>query len=775
MITGLYSIISGLCLLLVFVLYVRMVTSVVRSEKRDIYVGIMIIGMLYLFTDMLWGVIYDNLIPIPVELQRIIYAVYYSGSAVLSYRWFLYVEYMQESVFYKNKAFRTLSKLPMMFVVVVAVLSIWTGWFFYIDEAGIYCRGPLYVPQLIFTYGYILFAAIKLTFRMFATKDFESQNTYMIMLSYFVFPVVFGVLQITNQDMPFLCIGIALATLQTYLFYVTFERERELSVSKIHSLSRLFISSYFVDLRTGKREYLSKADETADEYLTGDFYKRVPDGYEDAIRSYVEEYVHSDDRQTYLSMCERKYMEQHLSVGNQFYFFNYRQKAAGKEKWYRMHVIASSFQNSGEVATVVMAVMDVDEQVRKDIRQKEVVEEALVEAEEANRAKSNFLSNMSHDIRTPMNAILGFTLLAQEHVEEKEEVQGYLEKISSAGKHLLSLINDILDMSRIESGKISIQEDEVSLRDVIQEVRNLIQPMAEAQAQNFDIHVDITNNYVFCDKLRLNQVLINLLGNAIKFTPAKGNISLDIRQEMVAPPGYGVYIFRVKDTGIGIAPEFHDKIFEAFEREKATEQSGIQGTGLGLAITKNIVRLMGGKISVESELGKGTEFIVKVVFLLQDVADDEGLQEEQRMQIEAQERAQEEKERRALFTNRKLLLVEDNELNRQIARILLKEQGFILEEAVNGQEAVERIKASKEGEFDFILMDIQMPVMNGYEATKEIRALPNRILANIPILAMTANAFDEEKKKALSCGMNGHITKPIDVNILFKTIEGILK
>ena len=399
----------------------------------------------------------------------------------------------------------------------------------------------------------------------------------------------------------------------------------------------------------------------------------------------------------------------------------------------------------------------------------------MVEAEEANRAKSNFLSNMSHDIRTPMNAILGFTLLAQEHVEEKEEVQGYLEKISSAGKHLLSLINDILDMSRIESGKISIQEDEVSLRDVIQEVRNLIQPMAEAQAQNFDIHVDITNNYVFCDKLRLNQVLINLLGNAIKFTPAKGNISLDIRQEMVAPPGYGVYIFRVKDTGIGIAPEFHDKIFEAFEREKATEQSGIQGTGLGLAITKNIVRLMGGKISVESELGKGTEFIVKVVFLLQDVADDEGLQEEQRMQIEAQERAQEEKERRALFTNRKLLLVEDNELNRQIARILLKEQGFILEEAVNGQEAVERIKASKEGEFDFILMDIQMPVMNGYEATKEIRALPNRILANIPILAMTANAFDEEKKKALSCGMNGHITKPIDVNILFKTIEGILK
>lgn len=773
--TGIYSIVSGLCLLMVFVLYLRMVSSVVRSEKRDIYVGIMIVGMIYLFTDMLWGVIYDELIPIPLGLQKVIYAVYYSGSAVLSYRWFLYVEYMQESIFIKNKPLRLVSRLPMVFVVAVAVLSMWTGWFFYIDEVSGYCRGPLYIPQLIFTYGYIIFAAVKLAIRMVSTRDFESQNTYMIMLSYFIFPVVFGILQIENQNMPFLCIGIAMATLQTYLFYVTFERERELSVSKIHSLTRLFMSSYFLDLRTGKREYLSKVDDAVGEYLTGDFYKEAPDGYEDAIRLYVDEYVHEDDRDTYRSMCDIKYMEKHLSVENQFYFFNYRQKASGIEKWYRMHVIASSFLPSGEVSNVVMAVMDVDEQVRKDIRQKEVVEEALVQAENANRAKSNFLSNMSHDIRTPMNAILGFTLLAQEHIEEKSVVEGYLEKISSAGNHLLSLINDILDMSRIESGKISILEDEVSLREVVQDVKNLIQPMAEAQQQVFNIHVDITNNYVFCDKLRLDQVLINLLGNAVKFTPAKGEITLDIRQEMVAPPGYGVYIFRVKDTGIGIAPEFHDKIFEAFEREKSTEQSGIQGTGLGLAITKNIVKLMGGKISVESELGQGTEFIVKVVFLLQDIEEDEGVREEERLQIEALEQAQEEEERKALFKNRKLLLVEDNDLNRQIARILLREQGFVVEEAVNGQEAVEKIKASKENEFDFVLMDIQMPIMNGYEATKEIRNLPNRILANIPILAMTANAFDEEKKKALSCGMNGHISKPIDVNILFKTIEGILK
>lgn len=772
--TGLYSIISGLCLMLMVVLYSRMISRFARNEKRDIYVSLMIVGMIYLATDVMWGIIYDHLVPIPIPVQRIIYAVYYMTSAMLSYQWFIYVEYMQESVFYKNRMIRRLARIPMLFVSAASVLSIWNGMFFYIDAQGMYCRGEWYTAQLMLTYGYILFAAGKLAYHVIVTKDFETQNTYLIMLSYFVFPVVFGILQIFHANKPFLCIGIALATLQTYLFYVTYERERELSTSKIHSLTRLFISSYYLDLQTGKSEYLSKEEERTEKFLTGSFYKEVPEQYTDAIQAYVEKYVHRDDKETCLMKCGKTYMVRHLSEEKQFYSFNYRQIAGGQEKWYRMHVIAASFLPSGDVSSVVMAIMDVDNQVRYDITQKAAVEEALVQAENANKAKSNFLSSMSHDIRTPMNAIIGFSSLAQNHMEDKNMVRSYLEKILSAGQHLLNLINDILDMSRIESGKIHIQEDEVSLKEVVHDIENLMQSMVEEKRLQFVINKNIVNNYVFCDKLRLNQMLINLLGNAVKFTPEGGTITLDIKQEMAAPEGYGIYFFKVRDTGIGIAKEFHAKIFEAFEREKGTEQSGIQGSGLGLAITKNIVEMMGGRISLESELGKGTEFTIKVMFALQDVYEDE-LSVEDTLEQKRLRESFEREERKELFRNRKILLVEDNSLNREIARILLKEEGFIVEEAVNGEEAVNILAKAKENEYALILMDIQMPVMDGYEATKEIRNLSNRILAHTPIIAMTANAFEEEKKKALACGMNGHVSKPMDVNILFKIIEGILK
>ncbi len=768
-----YSIVSGLCVLLVFVLYTRMVTKVERSEKRDNYVDIMTISMIYLALDVLWGVIYADLLPMPVFIQKVIYALYYSASAILSYRWFVYVEFMQGSILYKNPVTRRISQLPMFFVVVVAVLSIWTKSLFYINEQGVYSRGDWYIPQLIFTYGYIIFAAAKLLIRMLLNKDFQEQNTYMTMLSYFVFPVVFGVLQIANQDMPYLCIGIALATLQTYLFNVNFEQERELSTSKIHSFTRLFISSYYLNLQTGIREYLSNQEEKVEAYLTGEFYKEAPDNYEEAIHMYADVFVHKDDRETYRTKCARNYMEKHLSVDNLFYSFNYRQVTAGKEKWYRMHVIAASFLPNGVASHVVMAVMDVDKQIATEIKQQQAVEEALIQAESANKAKSTFLSNMSHDIRTPMNAIIGFTNLAQTHIDNKELVSRYLEKIVSASNHLLSLINDILDMSRIESGKIQIQEDEMSIVEAVRDVKNLIQPMAEEKKIQFTINMDIKNNHIYCDKLRLNQILINLLGNAVKFTPERGEITLDIKQEPLAPEGYGVYIFKVKDNGIGIAPEFLDKIFKAFEREKAKVAQGIQGTGLGLSITKSMVELMGGKISVDSQVGQGSEFTVKVVFMLQDTdKDDYSVEDLTKRQLEEKQNKQE--ERRNLFAGKKILLVEDNNLNREITRMLLIEAGFVIDEAVNGQEAVEKVKASEVGEYAVVLMDIQMPIMDGYEATKQIRRLPVRALANVPILAMTANAFAEERRKAMSCGMNGHISKPMDINILFETIEGIL-
>ena len=324
----------------------------------------------------------------------------------------------------------------------------------------------------------------------------------------------------------------------------------------------------------------------------------------------------------------------------------------------------------------------------------------------------------------------------------------------------MNLINDVLDMSRIESGKIQIEEEENCLTELLEEVHSMMLPQAEEKNLTFVTNYEIVNNYVYCDKLRLNQVLINLLGNAVKFTPTGGMISMEIKQDITAPKGYGVYTITVQDSGVGIASEFIDKLFTPFEREKNSTASGIQGTGLGLSITKNIVELMGGKITVESTVGKGTKFIVKVVFMLQENS--------KRKEVS-------EIDYKALFAGKRILLVEDNDLNREIARMLLAEAGFILEEAVDGRIAVDMVQKAKPGYYDLVLMDIQMPNMDGYEATRHIRGMANEALANIPIVAMTANAFAEEKKEALSCGMDGHIAKPIEVNLLFKTLKEILK
>ena len=526
-----------------------------------------------------------------------------------------------------------------------------------------------------------------------------------------------------------------------------------------------------------------------------------------------------------------------------------------------------------------------------------LLEEKLRKAEAAEKAKTMFLSNMSHDIRTPMNAIIGFTTLAETNIDNKERVQDYLKKILSSSNHLLSLINDILDMSRIESGRLNIEEKPVSISDIFRDMRNIIQTqMATKQLNFFMDTVDVIDEDIYCDKLHINQILLNLLSNAIKFTPAGGSVSLTIKQKYGAPKGYGSYEIRVKDTGLGMSEEFAKHVFEPFERERTSTVSGIQGTGLGMAITKNIVDAMGGTIECITEQGKGTEFIINLEFRLQgekkqveviqelaglralvvdddfntcdsvtkmliqlgmraewtlrgkeavlhashagDVGDpfiayiiDWSLPDLNGIEVARQIRsiapkdvpiivltaydwtAIEEEARKAgvtAFVNKpiflselretlisviggakaeeaspipkntdeligkRLLLVEDNELNREIAEEILIEGGIKVDTAEDGTEAVRKVCASEPGYYDLILMDIQMPVMNGYEATKRIRSLENKELANIPIVAMTANAFDEDVKAAEAAGMNGHLAKPINIEKLFEVLKYII-
>ena len=567
----------------------------------------------------------------------------------------------------------------------------------------------------------------------------------------------------------------------------------------------------------------------------------------------------------------------------------------GEKHWIAAEAVMVNDENNQNRLVYSSRMIDAAKKEEEDRRK--VLQDALDMAEQANKAKSTFLSNMSHDIRTPMNAIIGFATLASANIGNEEKIKEYLSKILSSSNHLLSLINDVLDMSRIESGKINLEEQKANLSDIFHDIKTIIS--GQIHAKQLELYMDImdvTDEDVFCDKTRLNQVLLNLLSNAIKFTPAGGTVSVRIAQLPGASKGIGFYEIRVKDTGIGMSQKFAEKIFEPFERERTSTVSKIQGTGLGMAISKNIIDMMGGTIEVHTEQGKGTEFVIRLTLRLQSerrsiekiaeleglkalVVDDDyntcdsvtkmlaqvGMRSEWTISgKEAVLRAKnafersdafhayiidwrlpdmngievtrqirrlgddtpiiiltaydwsdiEEEARNAGvtafcskpmfmsdlretlltaigkteesvenplhvsdeengFKNKRLLLVEDNELNQEIALEILGEYGFMIDTANNGLEAVEKVASSKPGDYDLILMDIQMPVMDGHEATKRIRNLKEPALANIPILAMTANAFDEDRKAALECGMNGFLSKPIEIKQVIQALSDL--
>lgn len=396
------------------------------------------------------------------------------------------------------------------------------------------------------------------------------------------------------------------------------------------------------------------------------------------------------------------------------------------------------------------------------------METEKIKAEEGNRAKSVFLSNMSHDIRTPMNAIVGYINLAEREDITFEEMKDYLAKIKGSSHHLLALINDILEMSRIESGKMQLDPAPCDLKEVMEEVRDLFSTQMAEKEIDYNVDISgISNGKVYCDRILLNRVLLNLVSNAYKFTPTGGKVSVSAAETPDGDGEHGEYEISISDSGIGMSEEFAAKVFEAFERERTSTVSKIQGTGLGMSITKSIIDLMGGTISVDTKQGRGTTFTVKLRF---------DLQEENRDQLDAAAE-QEMKERHNVtvdFNRMRLLLVEDVPINREIAVMQLTGIGFAVETAENGREGVEALMAAGPGYFSAVLMDIQMPVMDGYEAARTIRALPDEALAGVPIIAMTANAFSEDVKKAEEAGMNGHIAKPIDMNAMINVLRDVL-
>ena len=399
------------------------------------------------------------------------------------------------------------------------------------------------------------------------------------------------------------------------------------------------------------------------------------------------------------------------------------------------------------------------QQEELQIRNEELTAEKL-RAELAGKAKTTFLFNMSHDIRTPMNAIIGYIELAKKEKNIPATINDFLGKIETSGKNLLALINDVLEMSRIENGKLELEEDDADICKLFDEVRDVFAMQMESKKINFTVDTSqVENRFVVCDINQLDRVLLNLLSNAYKFTPEGGSISVKLSQTGTEN-NFGAYEIRVKDTGIGMTKEFAEKVFDAFERERTSTVSGIQGTGLGMAITKSIVDMMRGEINLVTEKDKGTEFIIRLKFKL--AKEPEKISEEKNISGAAHD-----------FGNKKLLLVDDIEVNREIAKMFLTGAGFDVDTAADGAEAVKKVSESNPGDYDAILMDIQMPVMNGYDATRAIRKLENPELAKIPVIAMTANAFSDDVKAAEDAGMNGHIAKPIDIAKMMETLSKV--
>ena len=608
-------------------------------------------------------------------------------------------------------------------------------------------------------------------------------------------------------------------------------------------------------------------------------------------------YILEESKEEYNSKVNTVYLKERFEQGEAEVVAEYWGMASEEEQMcVRQSFVMTQDYDTGDIMVLVVS-KDITDRVKRQREQTQALQDALMQAQHANRAKTTFLSNMSHDIRTPMNAIIGFATIAASHIDNKDQVRDCLQKVLSSSNHLLSLINDILDMSRIESGKVQIKEQECNISQVMHNLVNIIQPQVKAkQLELFIDTFEVANEEVIADALKLNQVFINLLSNAVKYTPAGGTITFRIMQKTTFRHGYGDYIFIVKDNGMGMSQEFVEHIFEPFEREVTTTQSGIQGTGLGMAITKNIVDMMDGTISVESEIGKGSTFTVELSLKLQDVeknteqikelnglralvVDDDfhvcdsvskmlkqiGMRAEWTTSgREAAYRAQlayeegdsyhtyiidwqmpetsgvetakkirsvvgedvpiiiltaydwtdiEQEARKAGITafcakplfmsdlkaallaannlvdkedvaaewttadfgGKRILLVEDIELNREIAEVILEQTGFVVESAPDGTDAVEMVIKSEEYYYDAVLMDVQMPIMDGYEATRTIRALPRNDVKTLPIIAMTANALEEDKEAALKNGMNAHIAKPIDMDIFIKVLGQFLK
>ena len=539
------------------------------------------------------------------------------------------------------------------------------------------------------------------------------------------------------------------------------QEENRLAAEVIEGLSVEYACIYLLNMDTGRmRTY----------HLKNDFFKEIsnkigiPDGqkadWHEVLENYAKIYIIPEDRDMFLAEITDKRMRERLATEVSF-TVNYRCHAArGGVVYVAMSV--NRVKSEGINDHVVMGFRDVTDETlvfQRELEEKMETELELEREKRSNEIKSQFLFHVSHDIRTPMNAIMGYAGLAKRHIMEPRQSEDYIERVEESGSQLLSLIDDLLDMGKLESGRIELKEEPCSLSEQISMVLELFRAQALEKEISLDEEVNLPDDEdVLLDTGRFRRILSNLVSNAVKFTPKGGSIKIGAKQKDVSKSGYARYEFVVSDTGIGMSREFVAHLYEAFERESSSTESGMAGAGLGLSIAKSLVDMMGGSLSVQSEKGKGTTFTLNLPLKLADHKEASTPKEEDSADFRAK-------------GEYRILLVEDIEFNRMLTETILSESGFLVESVEDGCDAVEAVKTHPKGYYDLILMDIQMPVMNGYEATRAIRAIQREDISRLPIIALSANAREEDKRMSIESGMNNHVAKPFDVGNLIATIN----
>lgn len=526
------------------------------------------------------------------------------------------------------------------------------------------------------------------------------------------------------------------------------ENVLELQREIIEGISKDYFSVLLVDLENG--QIYSYREAGSNGKRIADFCRSYHDRWTELLPAYAKDLVSDASRDSFL---EELSFEK-LKSCNEDYSFTYEYMSDEGVLYYQAHV--SYVKKKDRTRAVVIGTRDIDDLIQKERLQKEQLRKAYIQAENASKAKTDFLNSMSHDIRTPMNVILGYNQLMKKKLSDPVLVD-YQKKIEQSGNLLLSIINDVLNMARIESGKSVLAQSSESIVDMVEEVSNVFGAMAKEKEIVFDTKMDIKHKQVLCDCTKVKEILVNLIGNAIKYTPNGGHVTVDVKELACSKEGYGTYQIQIIDTGIGMSESFIPTLFDPFTREATGD---IIGTELGMPIVKKLVDMMGGTIDVESKLGKGSTFTITI---------DHKLGNEEKDKVKQEDLV----DSKHLLEGKHVLLVEDNELNAEFAKIILEDCGLHVDLARDGLECVGKVIQNPVGSYDFILMDIQMPNMNGYLATQKIRSIPEK--NTIPIIAMSANAFDEDKKKALKAGMDGYISKPIDMDKLQSQIIEILK